>query len=162
MKITNRDWSSNQWHISRAEPWLVCSDVIWRKEMCYLMTHSTHFIYRLYVVRHMVKEQSDCDSGNPLPPHGILFLISSKGFLYAPSHRQDSTYHSFCYTSHGALAGTRRCNLSKSIKKTCQSTFMNCHLLNAVLYYLGCLIQSVQNGNPLIFLVIAFLVTGTV
>ena len=29
-----------------------------------------------------------------------------KGFLYASSHRQDSTYHSLSYTSRGALAGT--------------------------------------------------------
>ena len=28
-------------------------------------------------------------------------------WLYAPSHRQDSTYHGLCYTSRGALAGTR-------------------------------------------------------
>ena len=28
--------------------------------------------------------------------------------LYAPSHRQNSTYHSLCYTSCGALAGTKK------------------------------------------------------
>ena len=28
--------------------------------------------------------------------------------LYAPSHRQDSSYHGLCYTSRGALAGTRK------------------------------------------------------
>ena len=27
--------------------------------------------------------------------------------LYAPSHRQDTTYHGLCYTSRGALAGMR-------------------------------------------------------
>ena len=27
--------------------------------------------------------------------------------LYASSHRQDNTYHGLCYTSRGALAGTR-------------------------------------------------------
>ena len=27
--------------------------------------------------------------------------------LYASSHRQDNTYKSLCYTSRGALAGTR-------------------------------------------------------
>ena len=41
--------------------------VIWRqaygkgrKEMFYLTTHSTHFILRLYGVRHMVKEGRKC------------------------------------------------------------------------------------------------------
>ena len=27
----------------------------------------------------MVKDHSDSESGNPLPPHGLLFPISSKG-----------------------------------------------------------------------------------
>ena len=35
--------------------------------------------------------------------------------LYAPSHRQDSTYHSLCYTSRGALAGTRNSYIKKAI-----------------------------------------------
>ena len=55
----------------------------------------------------MVKDHSDSERGNPLPPHGLLFSIDSKGFLYAPSHSQDNTYHGLCYTSRGALAGTR-------------------------------------------------------
>ena len=41
-----------------------------RKEMFYL---------RLYGVRHMVKYHSDSERGNTLPPHGLLFPISSKG-----------------------------------------------------------------------------------
>ena len=32
---------------------------------------------RLYGVRHMVKEHSNSERGNPLPPHGLLFPISS-------------------------------------------------------------------------------------
>ena len=55
----------------------------------------------------MVKDHSDSKRGNPLPPHGLLFPISSNGFLYASSHRQDSTYLDLSYTSRGALAGTR-------------------------------------------------------
>ena len=54
----------------------------------------------------MVKDHSDSERGNPLPLHGLLFSINSMGFLYAPSHRQDSTYHDLCYTSRGPLAGT--------------------------------------------------------
>ena len=45
---------------------------------------------------------------NLLLPHRLIIPISSKGvLLYATSHRQDNTYHSLCYTSRGALAGTR-------------------------------------------------------
>ena len=46
------------------------------------------------------------ERGNPLPPYGLLFPIAARVLLYALSHRQDNTYHSLCYTSHGALAGT--------------------------------------------------------
>ena len=48
-------------------------------EMFYLTTHSTHFILRLYGVGHMVKDHSDSERGNPLPPHGLLFPINNKG-----------------------------------------------------------------------------------
>ena len=37
------------------------------------------FYLRLYGVRHMVKDHSDSDRGNPLLSHGLLFPISSKG-----------------------------------------------------------------------------------
>ena len=38
---------------------------------------------------------------------GYSFWLTESVLLYAPSHRQDSTYHGLCYTSRGALAGTR-------------------------------------------------------
>ena len=69
------------------------------------------FYLRLYGVRHMVKDHSDSEKGKPLPPHRLLLSINSKVLLYAPSHRQDSTYHSLCYTSRGALAGTRNSSM---------------------------------------------------
>ena len=52
-----------------------------RKEMFYLTTHSTHFNLRLYGVGHMVKDDSDSERGNPLPPHGLLFPVNSKGYF---------------------------------------------------------------------------------
>ena len=42
-----------------------------RKEMFYLTTHSTHFIYGYMA--------SDGEKGNPLPPHRLLLSINSKG-----------------------------------------------------------------------------------
>ena len=36
------------------------------------------FYLRLYGVRHLVKDHSDSESGNPLSPHGLLFPINSK------------------------------------------------------------------------------------
>ena len=38
---------------------------------------------------------------------GYSFWLAARVLLYALSHRQDSTYHGLCYTSRGALAGTR-------------------------------------------------------
>ena len=37
---------------------------------------------------------------------GYSFWLTARVLLYAPSHRQDNTYHSLCYTSCGAPAGT--------------------------------------------------------
>ena len=47
--------------------------------MFYLTTLSTHFVLQLYGVTLMVKDHSDSEKGNPLPPHGLLFPINSKG-----------------------------------------------------------------------------------
>ena len=38
---------------------------------------------------------------------GYSFRLAARVLLYASSHRQDNTYHGLCYTSRGALAGTR-------------------------------------------------------
>ena len=37
------------------------------------------FYLRLYGLRHMVKDHSDSEKGNPLPPNRLLFPINSKG-----------------------------------------------------------------------------------
>ena len=77
-----------------------------KKEMFYLTTHSTHFIYgymasdiwlrTILIVR---KETRCCHIG-------YSYRLAARVLLYAPSHRQDNTYHGLCYTSRGALAGT--------------------------------------------------------
>ena len=70
--------------------------------MFYLTTHSTHFIYgymasdiwlrTILIVRKETR---------------YSYRLTARVLLYAPSHRQDNTYHGLCYTSRGALAGTR-------------------------------------------------------
>ena len=49
------------------------------REMLFLKTHSTHFIYGYMASDHAVKDHSDSEKGNPLPPHRLLFPINSKG-----------------------------------------------------------------------------------
>ena len=50
------------------------------------------FYLRLYGVRHMVKDHSDSERGNPLPPHGLLFSISSKGYFICIIHTDRITH----------------------------------------------------------------------
>ena len=106
---------------------LVVVDKHLRKEGNFSFNDALNTFYlRLYGVRHMVKDHSDSERGNPLPPHRLLFPISSKGFLYASSHRQDNTYHSLCYTSRGALAETRNSSMGPPhvLRLTYMSIFM--------------------------------------
>ena len=42
---------------------------------------------------------------------GYSLRLTARVLLYAPSHRQDSIYHGLCYTSRGALAGTRNSSM---------------------------------------------------
>ena len=72
--------------------------------MFYLTTHSTHFIYGymasdiwLRTILIMRKETRCCHIG-------YSFRLAARVILYAPSHRQDSTYHGLCYTSRGEIA----------------------------------------------------------
>ena len=79
-----------------------------REKMFYLTTHSTHFIYG-YMASDIwlrtiliVRKETRCRH------IGYSYRLTARVLLYAPSHRQDNTYHGLCYTSRGALAGTRR------------------------------------------------------
>ena len=80
-----------------------------RKEMFYLTTHSTHFIYG-YMASDIglrtiliVREETRC--------RHIGYSFRLRVLLYASSHRQDNTYLGLCYTSRGALAGTRNSSM---------------------------------------------------
>ena len=57
------------------------SELLWvERERNVLFNDALNTFYlRLYGVRHMVKDHSDSEKGNPLPPHRLLFLIISKG-----------------------------------------------------------------------------------
>ena len=72
------------------------------REMFYLTTHSTHFIngYMASGLRTIliVRKETCCHH------IGYSYRLAARVLLYAPSHRQDNTYHGLCYTSRGALA----------------------------------------------------------
>ena len=69
------------------------------------------FYLRLYGVTHMVKDHSDSERGTLCCHMDYSFRLAARVLLYASSHRQDNTYHSLCYTSRGALAGTRNSSM---------------------------------------------------
>ena len=82
-----------------------------RKEMFYLTTHSTHFIYA-YMASDIwlrtiliVRKETRCRH------IGYSYRLTAKVLLYAPSHRQDNTHNGICYTSRGALVGTRNSSM---------------------------------------------------
>ena len=82
------------------------------REIFYLTTHSTHFIYG-YMASDIwlrtiliVRKETRCRH------IGYSYRLTARVLLYAPSHRQDNTYHGLCYTSRGALAGTRNSSMN--------------------------------------------------
>ena len=78
-----------------------------RKELFYLTTHSTHFIYG-YIASDIWQKTIQIAREETRCRHmGYSFRLAARVLLYASSHREDNTYHSLCYTSRGALAGTR-------------------------------------------------------
>ena len=69
------------------------------------------FYLRLSSVRHMVKDHSDSEKGNPLPPHRLLFTINSQGSFICTIPQTGLHISRPCYTSRGALAGTRKSSM---------------------------------------------------
>ena len=69
-----------------------------RKEGNVLFNDALNTFYlRLYGVRHMVKNHSDSERGNPLPSHGLLFpIISQQGFFYM-HHPTDRVAHTTAF-----------------------------------------------------------------
>ena len=82
-----------------------------RKEMFYLTTHSTHFIYGYMASDIWLKTILIVRKETRCRHIGYSFRLTARVILYAPSHRQDNTYHGLCYTSRGALAGTRNSSM---------------------------------------------------
>ena len=117
----------------------ICTFGIYReREMFYLTTHSTHFIYG-YMASDIwlrtiliVRKETRCRH------IGYSYRLAARVLLYAPSHRQDSTYHGLCYTSRGALAGTRNSSFGIYADTQCALVIF---LLRTQYIYIFC------NGN---------------
>ena len=99
-----------------------CLKSLFLKEGNYLFNDALNTFYlRLYGVGHMVKNHSDSDYMS------FSFRLTVRVLLYAPFHREDSTYHGLCYTSRGALAKTRNSSMGPQWRidpTTLQRTFL--------------------------------------
>ena len=79
--------------------------------MFYLTTRSTDFIHGYMAsdiwlrTTQIVRKETRCCH------IGYSYQLAARVLLYAPSHIQDNTYHGLCYTSRGALAGTRNSSM---------------------------------------------------
>ena len=97
---------------------LVLVFVMFEREMFYLTTHSTYFIYGymasdiLLRTILIVRKETRCHH------RGYSYRLTARILLYTPSHRQDNTYHGLCYTSRGALAGTRNSSIDPMTHRT--------------------------------------------
>ena len=83
------------------------------------------FCLRLYGIRHMVKDHSDSERKPAAGYIGYSFRLAARVLLYASSHRQDNTYHSLCYASRRALAGTRNSSMGP-LNINSRSTALHC------------------------------------
>ena len=105
--------------LNKTFPYFSIQCLEWKgKEMFYLMMHSTHFIYG-YMASDIwlrtiliVRKETRCRH------IGYSYRLTARVILYAPTHRQDSTYHSLCYTSCGALAGMRNSSMGLTTHRT--------------------------------------------
>ena len=96
--------------------WIACNQTYFdererEREMFYLTTHSTHFIYG-YMASDIwlrtiliVRKETRCHH------IGYSYRLTARVLLYTPSHRQNNTYHGVYYTSRGTLAGTRNSSM---------------------------------------------------
>ena len=69
------------------------------EETCLFNDALNTFYLRLYGVVHMETDHSYSERGNHSRHMGYSIRLEAN----APSHRQDSTYHSLCCTSRGAM-----------------------------------------------------------
>ena len=67
---------------------------------------------------------------------GYSYRLTARVLLYAPSHRQDSTYHGLCYTSRGTLVGTRNSSIGHRFEIQYTKIYKSVLLLFLLLLFL--------------------------
>ena len=79
---------------------------------CFIYRRAHHILFYGYMASDIWLRTTQIAREETLCRHmGYSFRLTARVLLYAPSHRQDNTYHGLCYTSRGALAGTRNSSM---------------------------------------------------
>ena len=102
--------------------------------MFYLTTHSTHFIYGYMATDIWLRTILIVRKKTRCRHIGYSFRLTARVLLYAPSHIQDNTYHGLCYTSRGALAGTRNSSMGSPHEGSIMLNYYKLNLYNKSLF----------------------------
>ena len=87
------------------------------------------FYLRLYGIGHMVKDHSDSERGNLLPPHGLLFPINSKVFyMHHPTDRIIQTSSSLAGTRNSSMGSPHEGSIRRPIAPWANALTMEVHL----------------------------------
>ena len=92
-----------------AGPGIVADQAVQEGRLIVLFNDTLNTFY-LWLYGHMVKDHSYSER-KPAAATWATRRLAARVLLYAPSHRQGSTYHGLCYTSRGGLAGTRNSSM---------------------------------------------------
>ena len=113
--------------------------------MFYLTMHSTCFIYGymasdIWLRTILIVRKETC-----CRPIGYSYRLAARVLLYAPSHRQDNTYRSLCYTSRGALAGMRNSSMGPPHEGSLFNNALNMFCIQ--LYGLGRKVKDLSDSE---------------
>ena len=117
-----------------------------RKEGNILFNDTLNTFYlRLYGVIQIAREKTCCRH------IGYSFRLTARVLLYAPSHRQDNTYHNLYYTSRGPLAGMRYSSMGPpregSIREHHERTVLPRSYIWLLLFFLNRLKHNMEAEN---------------
>ena len=85
------------WHRGRLISW---KTHLGERERNVLLNYALNTFYlRLYGITHMVKDHSDSEKGNPLPPHRLILSINSKGSFICTIHITDRITHTTAFVT---------------------------------------------------------------
>ena len=107
--------------------------------MFYLTTHSTHFIYGYKFIRHMLQGHSERERKTRCSKESFICTLP----------QVDSTYHSLCYSSWGALFATRNSSMGPPLGINPVTHCTTSERCTTELHFARCQIRKIMTFQPL-------------